>query len=83
MSGSPKETLKPKHENIYLTPFTKGEKKRGKGREAREIEISEACVNKDFKDFTVLLVLLFDALFKTSQLVLYLLCFSFVVLYST
>lgn len=84
MSESPRET--PKHENVFVTDcFHEGGKNReGKGGEARERETSKVCATEAFEEFTFLFVLLFDALFKTSQLVLYLLCcFSFLMLYST
>lgn len=78
MSESSRETLK--HENVFMTDcFHEGgestvgkrEKKQGKRR------ASKACATEAFQEFTILFVLLFDALFKTSQLVLYLLCCFF------
>lgn len=47
-------------------------------REQMERITIKVCATKVLKEFSILFVLLFDALFKTSQLVLYLLhCFSF------
>lgn len=72
VSENPRETWNQNMKTFSWPLSWKGEKQRGKGREAREMDTSEVCSNKAFKDFTVLLflsftVLLFDALFKTSQ----------------